>query len=368
MKNANKAWVRLLVVVGFLYAVYTFAPAVVYGWAKSANMVGAPPVDSTPTPTAAPESTTPPIPAESLLPNFLEGASLPEDAEEPQEEAFTLYDVATGQVLTVPVEEFLVSAVACEMDISSPPEALKAQAVAAYTYYTRQRGSGQANGADFACDSGNWLVYAPQSAMQARWGEDYENNMALLRDIVGQVQGQMLTWQGEPALTTYFAISSGSTEAAANVWDPSASESCPYLQPVASPGDRLSDGYCSSRTLTEDEFKEAATAAFAEESPDFSGPASQWLTDIEYTPAGTVKQARLGGVEVSGGELRSAFSLRSACFSLTSEPGSLTFHVRGWGHGVGMSQAGAVFLAKQGVGYKEILAHYYPGTELTFSR
>lgn len=341
---------KLLLVLLAIYFVYTLVPAAAYVSAQR---------DKAPAP--APEPTGTPIPAESLLPNFLEGQALPSE-QAAEDDAFHIYDVATDQELTVPADEFTAAAVACEMDLSSPPEALKAQAVAAYTYYTHLQDSGET----IACDSENWLVYVPQGAMQARWGEYYETNMALLQGIVEEVRGQLLTWQGEPALTTYFAISPGSTEAAANVWDPGASEACPYLQSVASPGDKLSDGYSSSRTLPEEEFRQTAAAAFPDNPPDLSGPSSQWLTDIEYTPAGTVKRARLGGVEVTGGELRSAFSLRSACFTLTAQEGSLTFDVRGWGHDVGMSQAGAVFLAEQGADYKEILAHYYPGTELTY--
>lgn len=359
MKAPRKPGLRLLLVLALLYLVYTFVPAAVYVYAgRTAPGQEGTPSQAESDPGPSPEPSLPPAPAESLLPNFLEGAPLP--GGQAADETFTLYDVAEEQTLTVPADEFLTAALACEMDLSSPAEALKAQAVAAYTYYTRL----QQNGQTIACDSGNWLVYVPQSAMQARWGEDYDANLALLQGIVEEVRGQLLTWQGQPALTSYFAISSGSTEAAANVWDPGASEECPYLRPVASPGDRLSDGYCSSRTFTEEEFREAALAGFPEAGLDLSGPSDQWLTGLEYTPAGTVKQARLGGVEVTGSQLRTAFSLRSACFTLTAQEGSLTFQVRGWGHGVGMSQAGAVFLAKRGADYQEILAHYYPGTEL----
>lgn len=362
MKSPRRSAAGLLLAAALLYALYTLVPALAYGgrglWGSPAQEE--PLASPTPSPTAAP-SPEPPAPESSPLPGFLEGAALP-DSQGAGDAVFTLYDLAAGQPLTVPEEEFLAAAIACEMDLSSPPEALKAQAVAAYTYYSRQR----AEGAEITCDSENWLVYVPQSAMQARWGEDFGENMALLESIVEQVEGQLLTWQGEPALTTYFAISPGSTEAAAHVWDPAAAESCPYLQAVASPGDRLSDGYLSSRAFSEEEFKGAAAAYFPDADFDFSGPSSQWLTDVEYTASGMVGKAVLGGVEVSGTDLRNAFSLRSACFSLAAEGGSLTFQVRGWGHGVGMSQAGAVYMAKQGAGYQEILAHYYPGTVLTF--
>jgi SpoIID/LytB domain protein len=36
----------------------------------------------------------------------------------------------------------------------------------------------------------------------------------------------------------------------------------------------------------------------------------------------------------------------------------------GWGHGVGLCQIGAAVMANQGIGYREILRHYYPGTNV----
>ena len=86
---------------------------------------------------------------------------------------------------------------------------------------------------------------------------------------------------------------------------------------------------------------------------------------METAPGGYVVKAALGGAEVTGSQLRTAFGLHSAAFTLAWEGDSCTFTVTGWGHGVGMSQAGAAYLASQGMGYREILAYYYPGTELT---
>ena len=195
MKSPRRSAAGLLLAAALLYALYTLVPALAYGgrglWGSPAQEE--PLASPTPSPTAAP-SPEPPAPESSPLPGFLEGAALP-DSQGAGDAVFTLYDLAAGQPLTVPEEEFLAAAIACEMDLSSPPEALKAQAVAAYTYYSRQR----AEGAEITCDSENWLVYVPQSAMQARWGEDFGENMALLESIVEQVEGQLLTWQGEPA-------------------------------------------------------------------------------------------------------------------------------------------------------------------------
>ena len=382
---------RLLLALVLMYAAFTLIPAAVYG-ASHLGTAGKGPesgasasADSASGTASAPESapasessaaqesapSSPPsteAPAEnaSSVPGFLDDLPLSSQSKGTAEETFILYDAATGRVFSVSTEEFLPAALACEMDLSAPKEALKAQAVAIYTLYSRQRETGEAavHGADFACDSENWLFYVPKEAMQERWGEDFEEHYSLLQEVAQEVSGQLLTREGKPICAAYFAISAGSTEAAENVWG-GESGSFPYLQAVASPGDRLSDGYLSTAVLTEEEFREAASTAFSEDPPDLSGPAEDWLREVERTPSGYVKSAVLGGKTVSGPDLRAAFSLRSACFQPVYENGAFTFTVRGWGHGVGMSQAGAVFLAKQGADYREILAHYYPGAALT---
>lgn len=323
------------------------------------------PAESAPAPSPQPPADPPGFldgfnaPGASALPG--ETAAGPGESPKEKEAVFTLHDAADGSVLEVPEREFLEAALACEMDLSSPEEALKAQAVAAYTYYCRQR----EDGVGIACDTGRWLVYVPESAMRERWGEDYEAYKKILAQAVDQVFGQRLTYQGRTALAAYFAISPGSTEAVENVWSPDANVEHPYLQAVASPGDQFSDGYLSQADFTPDQFREAALAAFPDNPPDLSAAPEDWLADITYTPSGMVKTAVLGGREVSGAQLRTAFGLRSAGFQVEYAEGAFHFTVRGWGHGVGMSQAGAVFMAKGGAGYREILAHYYPGTELT---
>ena len=94
-----------------LYAVFTLVPAVVYGcyqWGK-----------------AEPESSS----LEESPPGFLEGTPLEEASPLPEEggERFAVYDTATGETYSLTPEEFLPWALACEMDLSAPDEALKAQ-------------------------------------------------------------------------------------------------------------------------------------------------------------------------------------------------------------------------------------------------
>ena len=56
--------------------------------------------------------------------------------------------------------------------------------------------------------------------------------------------------------------------------------------------------------------------------------------------------------------------LYSSAFVVEKEDDTFTLHGAGWGHGVGLCQIGAAVMAEKGYTYKEILAHYYPNTEI----
>ena len=110
------------------------------------------------------------------------------------------------------------------------------------------------------------------------------------------------------------------------------------------------------------DFRDTILSAHPE--ADFSGPEEEWMGEIRRDASGRVASAVLGGEELDGKELRALFSLRSTAFTLAYDAGGFCFTVTGYGHGVGMSQYGADKMARQGADYREILAHYYPGTEL----
>ena len=285
--------------------------------------------------------------AAPLAPGFLEARETATELE-----GVTLYDRATGELVTLSWEEFLPLALACEMDPAAPQEALKAQAVALRSQYTASRGQGP-QGADGVCSPQDMEGFASEEALSQRWGEQYQENLALLQDACRQVAGQLLTWEGAPAQAVSFPLSAGATRQGEE----------PYLSPVPCPGDVLADGYRSTLTLTREEFLTAAGEAAAQ--GDFSGEESQWLTEVQRDRSGYVTAAKLGACPVTGEAVQAAFGLRSAAFSLSWDGSAFTFAVEGWGAGVGMSQAGASFLAQEGADYREILSYYFPGTELT---
>ena len=277
-----------------------------------------------------------------------------------QTDYFTIHDDATGALLRVPDDQFLMGAVVCEMPLTYADEALKAQAVAAYTVYDYQRAQRRAAGkvgADFSCDTGKWLLYTTEAQMRARWGGRYDEYRAQLDELLSGLTGQRLTYQGKRVLAVYSAISGGTSESSAEVWG----GALDYLIPVDSSWDREAPGYASEVCVSADEFR----AAVCRIAPDcgLDGDPAGWIGACTRTDSGTVRRILLGDAAVTGEQLRGAFGLRSANFSLTYADG-FRFAVRGYGHGVGMSQFGANYMAQHGADYREILAHYYPGTEI----
>ena len=78
-----------------------------------------------------------------------------------------------------------------------------------------------------------------------------------------------------------------------------------------------------------------------------------------------IKKIKIGNLELSGVEVRTILSLKSANFKVTIENENIKFEVIGYGHGVGMSQTGADSMAKSGSNYEEIIKHFYTGVEIT---
>ena len=186
------------------------------------------------------------VPASSALP--APGGSLPgTDTGSPETAAFTgdaevflIEDQSTGEVQQVPRRDYLIGAVAAEMPLSWPDEALKAQAVAAHSYvlYCRDHATA-ANGAWLSADPARRQGYLTDAVLHSYWGTRYDANYIRLSALVDSVLTQVLCYEGAPAGTSYFAISNGRTEASENVWG----ASLPYLVAVDSSTDLQADHY-----------------------------------------------------------------------------------------------------------------------------
>ena len=267
-------------------------------------------------------------------------------------------DQSTGQTITLPLREYLIGAVAAEMPVSWPDEALKAQAVAAHSYALYRRDhSTRENGAWFTADPARRQGCLTDAVLHSYWGTGYAANYARLSALVDAVQTQVLYYEDAPAGTSYFAISSGMTEASENVWG----TALPYLVAVDSSTDLNADNYLYTVQFTTKQMQQALAGLGL--LPDLAVPAN-WFGEAALTPSGYVASLPVCGQSVTGPALRKALSLRSACFTVQYQEGSFLLTTKGYGHGVGLSQWGAKALAEQGQSAEEILAHYFPGTEL----
>ena len=270
--------------------------------------------------------------------------------------AFRIYDEARAQVLTVPDADFLRGALPCEMALDAPDEALKAQAIAIYTFYSARRLQNTGGDADFTCNSAEKQIYMTDDDLAALYGESWDEAKARLDAICAEVSGQQLLYDGAPIEATFFAISAGCTQPYENVWG---EKSYPYLQAVACPSDMLYDGYQTSTAVTPDAVREAF--------PDvqYTDDPAGWFADARCFEGGYVESISLCGTALSVTAVREALGLRSASFTVTFADGVFTFTTLGYGHGVGMSQAGAIYMAENGSACAEILAYFYPGATLS---
>ena len=297
-------------------------------------------------------------PASSALSSPAASAQPPSAVPSADAETFLVEDQATGQVLELSRQEYVLGAVAAEMPVSWPDEALKAQAVAAHSYalYCRDHTPLQ---------SGAWLTADParrqgcltEPVLRSYWGTAYDENYARLSSLVDEVLDDLLTYENSPACTSYFAISNGRTEASENVWG----SALPYLVSVDSSTDLAADNYEYTVTFSAAQVQQALAGLGL--TADLAAPES-WFGPAELTAAGYAKALPVCGQTVSGTALRRVLGLRSTCFTVQYQSGNFSFTTRGYGHGVGLSQWGAKAMAEQGAGYADILAHYYPGTQL----
>ncbi len=281
----------------------------------------------------------------------------------PQTETQTQQTISVFRSLTntseeIDMFEYVCGSVAAEMPLAYHEEALKAQAVACYTNALRMKKESSNSDGHITDDSTVDQGYIDVEQRKEKWGSDFEKYEKKLQNVVKSVENQALFYNDELCVAAFYAISCGKTEDAENIWG----NEVPYLKSVPSDGDKLSPQYASSVAFDKNEFTEAAKKAnLIEKEPK----SLDNIIKIEKTSStGTVLSATVNGKKYTGEQIRKAFSLRSPVFTIKTTADTITFSVCGYGHGVGMSQYGADYSAKQGNTYKEILTHYYTGAEI----
>ncbi len=247
------------------------------------------------------------------------------------------------------MESYIIGVVAAEMPVSFHKEALKAQAVAARTYAYRQVGNGEINPENIG------QAFITVDEMKKNWGSNFESNFKKVSDAVNKTKNEIMVYRGEPILAAFHSTSGGMTENSENVW----SEKLDYLKSVDSHGDENAPGFLNICRFPKNEF----IKKFSENGAIFSENIQNDISELKRTEAGYVSSIKIGGKVFKGSDVRKILSLKSANFDILYENDEIVFKTKGYGHGAGMSQYGANFMALDGDDYKKILSHYYYGVE-----
>ena len=268
----------------------------------------------------------------------------------------------TGEIQEINLDEYLYGVVSSEMPASFEQEALKAQAVVArtYTIYTIIHSNNKHEGASICDDSKCCQAWITKEDRLSKWEEsERETNWDKIVSAVDSTKGKIITYKGEPIDAFFHSNSGGTTEIPINVWGGSGYE---YLQSVTTAGEDSYTQYSSEVEISKEELEQKVKEKYS----DFQ---INWQEEnaiqiLEYTQSGRVKTLKVGNKNLSGVEARTIFGLKSTNFEFTINETTIKFNVKGYGHGVGMSQTGADAMAKQGSNFEEIIKHFYTGVEI----
>lgn len=244
-----------------------------------------------------------------------------------------------GSVHTDDAFDLVCRIVNNEISTSFSDEAIRAQAVAAYSYVKYHNVNG----------------LTPSVLVKS-------NPPQRIVDLVSSVWGKCCYYNGKVAQTVYMASSSGYTASSVNVWG----GSLPYLVSVECPFDADGDpNYGKQTKFSESEIRSSLERYLG---ITLSDNPENWLTVTGHIDGNYVSTVDVDGqATITGRKLRESvlsYNLRSASFDISYSDGYFIFTTYGWGHGVGMSQNGANYLAKLGYTYDQILKYYYTGIDV----
>ena len=236
-----------------------------------------------------------------------------------------------GKLIDVDEDNYTAMALAGEAGDDRSPEYLRALGVLFRTFARKERGRHAGQGYDF-CDSTHCLALRPQAGV--------------FSVAVESSRHRTMTFAGRTAQVFFSANCGGKTEPVEELWPKAA---VPYLAGHA-------DEYCRPRTwqspLTLEGVHEIRVVRRTA-----SGRAAELLVDG--------KVARAQDFRLQLGRTVGWASLKSLWFDVQRQGDRFVFEGRGVGHGVGLCQAGAAEMAHRRHSYREILAYYYPGTDIS---
>lgn len=273
----------------------------------------------------------------------------------------------TNEVIEMTVNEYLVGVVPAEMPPDYEEEALKAQAVVARTYLYQKMSNNSHKDVDICDNPSHCQAYYSYEKLMNAWEKTKKYDKQTrdkyyekIKKAVLDTDNNVVTYNEKYIKAFFHACSAGKTEDVSEIWG---EVEIPYLKAVESIEDETYKNYSSKVKFTKSQIVDKINNTISIKC-DENVERADFIKIIEYTKSGRVKYVQIGGVKYKATDLRTALGLRSTNFTIEQDGENITFNVKGNGHGIGMSQVGADYLAKQGKDYKHIIEHYYTGVKV----
>ena len=256
-----------------------------------------------------------------------------------------------GTIDRVPFEEYIKGVLAGEMPTSFEMEALKAQAVAARSYVMKKMEQNTEEDYDVV-DTVMNQVYLDENTLKEKWQEKYEEKNNKLKQAILETKGEYMTYNNEVIEAFFFSTSTGKTENSGEVFQ----TQLPYLRSVDSSWDQeVSPVFQENNNLSLTEFYQKLNLEYNEELK---------IEITKTTSTGRLKELNINGQSFKANDIYQKLNLRSTFFYIKQKGKQVEITTKGYGHGVGMSQYGALAMAKKGYKYQDILKYYYQGIEI----
>ncbi|RNC28871.1 MAG: Amidase enhancer [Candidatus Dichloromethanomonas elyunquensis] len=264
--------------------------------------------------------------------------------------------LSSGQIRTLPLEEYLIGVLAAEMPAEFEMEALKAQAVASRTYVLKRmenRTTEQTYDVDTTEKTQAWIS---NQEIFRKWGIiNYFKYHRKMVQAVEATSGKILTYNGQKIDAVYYSsCGRKSTERASDVWGTETN----YLTNGPS-GEENPSRFVKHQVYEVEPFYKAL--GFNQIPLELT---EKDIVILQRTKAGRVKTLKIRNKVFEATDFRTRLQLPSTDFEYRIQGKKIEIITYGKGHAVGMSQYGANDLAKSGKDYTEILRHYYQDTKI----
>ena len=243
--------------------------------------------------------------------------------------------------IKITLQNYIIGVVAAEMPASFHEEALKAQSIASRTYLINTMSTNPVD------TTTNNQVYIDESAMKDKWGTDFEIYYNKISKCVKDTKREIITYNNQPIKAFYHSMSNGYTDSSINVFK----EQYDYLN--------ITESHEQNTLKTITLSKQYFCTKLDIECSNIT------ISNIKKDKSNRIETITINNKLYNGSTVRNLLSLRSTDFTINILENLVEITTNGYGHGVGMSQYGANYMANNNKTYKEILFHYYQNTEIS---